>query len=57
MPKKYTLICIMSEKKPKNLREGGGGGQVKNTLENLELMGLGTQGGSNFGTKYLEESF
>ena len=45
----------MSEKNQKTWE--GGGGQVKNTLENLELMGLGTQGGSNFWTKYLEESF
>ena len=30
-------------RKTKNLREEGG--QVKNTLENLQLMGIGTQGG------------
>ena len=39
---KYTLICVMSEKKQKLER---GGGQVKNTMENLKVMGLGTQGG------------
>ena len=32
-------------RKTKNLREGGG--QVKKTVENLKLMGLGTQGGGN----------